>query len=373
MSDDSPNPKITPQSSASSARDPFALDYASSLRRWSARTFTWEHVVSGLKTFMWVAPLTILIWVYAEREQVVQKEETIPIAVKSTDPNRIVSLRPGDESIVATIEGPRLAVDRVRELVTTPGKGPVVQIEFDGRGYKSGEWAPLDTERYVGDSPIFKNRGVTIRDCKPRTLQVFVDELIEKNVEVRVPSDVTNLAGPPAFEPRMVRVRGPKAKLEDPREPLIITAELSGREEIQTPGPKDIAAVPLRSSISDASIQIFPNTVRATIDVSQQEEKFAIASMPIWHCVPTGLLNQYRVEAPPNIPNITVIGPHDQIQLLQRGEYRPKAILEMTAEDVGKRQQRELKFDLPDRVKVVAEDKEKTRISFQLVKESAPE
>jgi hypothetical protein len=132
MSDDRPNPKITPQT-ASAARSEFALDYASSVRRWSARTFTMENLLSGLKTFAWVAPLTILIWVYAEREQVVQKEVTIPIAVKSTDPGRIVSLRPGDESIVAFIEGPRLAVDRVSELVTQPGVGPVVQIELDAR------------------------------------------------------------------------------------------------------------------------------------------------------------------------------------------------------------------------------------------------
>ena len=188
-----------------------------------------------------------------------------------------------------------------------------------------------------------------------------------------VPSEVTNLAGPPAFEPRTVRVRGPRAKLEDPREPLVVVAELTGRDELQTPGPKDIAAVPLRASIDDPSIQLSPTTVRAIIDVSQREEKFLIASMPIWHSTPAGLLQQYRVEAPPSVPNITVIGPHDQIQSLARGEYRPKALLEITAEDAGERIPRELKFDLPDRVKVIAEDREKTRVSFQLVKEATPE
>src|SRR5262245_38902503 len=165
MSDQPQIPQIKPAADTSATSE-----YVASLRRWAFRTFTVENFISGLKTFAWVAPLTILIWVYAEREQVVVRETTIPIAVKSTDPNRIVSLRPGDESIVASIEGPRLAVDRVSELVTTPGKGPVVQIEFDGRGYKSGEWAPFDTEKYVGDNPIFKNRGLTVRDCKPRTI-----------------------------------------------------------------------------------------------------------------------------------------------------------------------------------------------------------
>jgi hypothetical protein len=170
-----------------------------------------------------------------------------------------------------------------------------------------------------------------------------------------------------------VRVRGPRAKIEESREPLVVYAELSNREELQTPGPKEIAAVTVRSSINDPSITLTPTTVRATLDVAQREEKYLIASMPIWHSTPTGLLQQYRVEAPPSVPNITVIGPSDQIELLRSGSYRPKALLELTAEDAGKRQQRELKFDLPDRVKVVADDKEKTRVSFQLVREASPE
>ncbi|MBC8105035.1 MAG: hypothetical protein H7Z14_00470 [Anaerolineae bacterium] len=368
MSEESPTPSIKPPPKTSALGDAVRA-YLWNLRRWSARTFTGENLVSSMKTFAWVAPLTILIWVYAEREQVVQRETTIPIAVKSTDPNRIVSLRPGDESIVAFIGGPRLAVDRVIELVTNPGKGPIVQIEIDGRGYESGKWVPVDTERYVGENPIFRNRGVAITSCKPRTLQILVDELVERDVEVRVPTDVTNLAGSPVFEPSTVRVRGPKTKLEDPRQPLVITADLANREEIQLPGPHQLPAVSVRANISDPSITLSPSTVKATLDVSQKEERYLIASMPIWQSTPTGFLEKYRIECPPSISNITVIGPHDQIELLRKGEVRPKAQLEVTAEDEGKqRTARELKFDLPDRVKVVAEDKEKTKVLFQLVK-----
>src|SRR4051812_25126512 len=112
MSEDSPTPSIKPAPKPSALGDA-VREYAWNLRRWSARTFTTENFFAFMKTFAWVAPLTILIWVYAEREQVVQRETTIPIAVKSTDPNRIVSLKPGDESILAFVGGPRLAVDRV--------------------------------------------------------------------------------------------------------------------------------------------------------------------------------------------------------------------------------------------------------------------
>src|SRR5881392_2688309 len=91
------------------ARPNFIGDTSTNLRRWFTRTFTLENLFVTLKTLAWVTPLTILIWVYAEREQVTSRPVTIPIAVKSVDPNRIVRLRSGDESVSAQISGPNAA------------------------------------------------------------------------------------------------------------------------------------------------------------------------------------------------------------------------------------------------------------------------
>src|SRR5688572_2465165 len=56
------------------------------VRRWARDTFSRDQLVAGVKQLAWVAPLTLLIWVYAEREQ--QDDETLrfPVTVSSTNP-----------------------------------------------------------------------------------------------------------------------------------------------------------------------------------------------------------------------------------------------------------------------------------------------
>src|SRR3954467_3445784 len=68
--------------------------------RWRER-FSRENVMNSLRTLAWVVPLTILIWIYAEREQLATEPVVIiPIDVKTTAPNRVVTLiSPADKNI----------------------------------------------------------------------------------------------------------------------------------------------------------------------------------------------------------------------------------------------------------------------------------
>src|SRR4051812_27900483 len=71
---------------------PGTLNYAPSRRTpnrfvawfagWSHEYFTTERIGAFFKTLLWVAPLTILIWIYAERQQQYkQNDVSIPIEV----------------------------------------------------------------------------------------------------------------------------------------------------------------------------------------------------------------------------------------------------------------------------------------------------
>src|SRR5689334_18283698 len=74
----------------SSWREHFARE-----RRWFAETFSKEKMVDMFKQLAWVVPLTLLIWIYAEREQIATlPNETIPFQLVSPDPNKTVELIP---------------------------------------------------------------------------------------------------------------------------------------------------------------------------------------------------------------------------------------------------------------------------------------
>src|SRR5689334_24678115 len=79
-------------------------------KRWLVSKFTRDNVISNLKTLAWVIPLTLLAWVYAEREQVAPfKDESIPFELKSVDPNRVVSLarKDQDKNLILDLLGPQ--------------------------------------------------------------------------------------------------------------------------------------------------------------------------------------------------------------------------------------------------------------------------
>src|SRR5689334_21555844 len=94
-----PNPPTQPNPQKQRTRPPprHVLNYLGRLgpaqRRVRSTLFSREHWANFLKSLPWVVPLTVLIWVYAEREQLADDPKVpIPIEVRTSDPNRIARI-----------------------------------------------------------------------------------------------------------------------------------------------------------------------------------------------------------------------------------------------------------------------------------------
>src|SRR5947209_20240852 len=87
-----------------------------------------ERVIDVLKNLALVAPLTILIWIYAEREQTATRPNVlIPVEVTINAPGRIVTVK--DPQVVATLSGPAASMDRVIAAIQATSAGhAIVQI-----------------------------------------------------------------------------------------------------------------------------------------------------------------------------------------------------------------------------------------------------
>src|SRR5687768_17272099 len=78
-----------------------------------------EKLNDGFKTFLWVAPLTALIWIYAERAQIAPLEQRIQIAVKSASSDRVATLlAPIDRFVTLDLRAPRASLDAIRDRLT---------------------------------------------------------------------------------------------------------------------------------------------------------------------------------------------------------------------------------------------------------------
>src|SRR5688572_310859 len=111
-SNPAPAPVPGPGPRAASASRTWRDDVSAEWTRFH-NSLTRENLIAHAKTFAWVAPLTLLIWIYAEREQVnIREDEPVPFELVNGDGNRVVSLRQ-DTNLILKLTGPRAAVEDV--------------------------------------------------------------------------------------------------------------------------------------------------------------------------------------------------------------------------------------------------------------------
>jgi len=350
-----------------------------SLRHWFRDACTRENLIGAFTTLAWVVPLSVLIWVWAEREQLYRTENpiAIPIEVTTSDPKRVVTLvRPQEKMIMVDLEGARSNVEVAKGAFGRSGGPSALDIIVDPK-LTPGQTHDLSWQYSVANNPVFLQNRVRVTNCQPPILTVYVDVFEEVELPVVPPATVTNLIAPPIFEPAKVKLRAPREAIRRAGGALSVEADLSNFAELKAPGVHELPAVRVQvPGLSGEHVTITPSTVKATLEVKQSDVSFTIPSVALFALMPSNLQKQYRVDCPDNITNVTVVGPPAQIELLKREDFTPKprAALDVSRDDlpVGTVRTRTLRFyDLPEGVRVSAEDARRT-VDFKLV-ERAPE
>src|SRR5688572_1594835 len=191
----SDTPPIKPAALTAEVK-PRTLEYSATESRWHrmARHMpSGEQIVSFLRTLIWVAPLTLLIWIYAEREQTVTVSSApFHVEVKTTAANHIVTLSyPQDGMLVPEFSGPRANIDRVREKLVPRADGGGLTLTIDpqfGPGLHD-----LLTVNQLNNHALFKNNGITVKSCQPPFLKVRVDVVKTDELPVVVSEEVRKL------------------------------------------------------------------------------------------------------------------------------------------------------------------------------------
>jgi hypothetical protein len=359
--------ELNPTTSPPNDNPALPLDY----HRPPRNPFT-TRVVDVLKTMAWVAPLTVLIWIYAEREQTETRSNVVvPIEVSINAPDRIVSVKdPPDRNVVVTLIGPRNGVQRAYEGIQSASGGrALVQVTLDAK-IPSGEQPISNTASLVAANPIFLQNGVSIRDISPKFLRVQVDDMKEQELPIVPTGEVKNLVGVPIFTPDRVKVRAPESlfKLAATQNKLHVVADLSKVDQLKQPGKQE-ARVPVTWVFEGENVTILPRTVTVACDVSRKDAETVLSSVPIYIAPSPSF--KYKAELRPNvnsIPNIHVVGPQAAIDQLIDGTFKPLAFLIVTNDDVraglGKEQTKELEFGrLPEGVHVT-NDKSQITVPF---------
>jgi len=349
-------------------------EVASTLHRFRSR-FTRENVISNLKTLAWVVPLTLLIWIYAEREQVATtKDVAVPFDMVSLDPNVAIRVRsPSDQNLILELQGPQARLQDVLFKLRGGLLPQGLKIEVPTSLEKNREHR-LDALSLVRNQKIFVDNGVTVLGCQPAGLDVIVDSIVEKQATIVKPPSAKNVDA--TFDPPEVKVRGPMSMLtaveNQNNGQLLIWADL--REDVTKAQPNHYdKEVALRRppGLDDERITVSgPATVKASVDVRKADKIKLIRSMVITVDGPDSLWNKNAIvwvkPVQPVLQNVTVTGPPETIDMLDQLD-QPTARLKVKPQDAGGEvKTRAVQYDLPKGVDVVDDDKNRT-VDFRLV------
>lgn len=302
---------------------------------------TWRsHAIDALKTLLWVVPLTVLIWVYAEREQRVPlRDLPVRVEVKSNQPDRIVTLlQPEDGRVYIDLRGPQGKLEDVRTLLADPRTKPVEIVVPEE--IRPGFEGDFEIATRLKSDELFLRNLVDVENVRP-SVKIRVEEKVRRQVPVQpqpaLPGDV-------AIEPENVTLEGsPGAFQNIPEELMIAVADLS-KFTHQGVGTYT-ETVPVRFPAGTDSIKIVPSKVTAKVEIRQAEAYELPQPVPIVVELPAGILDgsgqvpsftdRYNLSfSKVTQPKVMVTGSGAGIEQLKQGKFKPTAVIKLTPEDL---------------------------------------
>jgi hypothetical protein len=340
------------------------------------------RLIDFLKSLIWVAPLTLLIWIYAEREQtVVLPNVECPVELQTTGLNRAVRiLDPKTGSLhqaklSVTLDGPSANVYAVARAIGTPvADHPAIQISV-GPETDLGN-SPLDMRKLLNENPLLVSKGVTVRSCEPQSFLVEVDAVINRTLIVRGDPLPANVVGTPIFNPATVTVHAPSSYFkpaDDHHEQIFAIADLKNFPQAKQEGKNTFSGVPITWPLkTDESVTFSPPNVEAVFTIAAPtKEDTCHYALLVWVQMPPVSYHEYRVEYDRSLSDVVVKGPAELVDRVVKGteDPIPRAVLVVQPDDKDGSEITHLaQFDnLPEGVQVV----KPYPITFKLIKRTA--
>jgi hypothetical protein len=287
------------------------------------------RLLGALRTFLFVAPLTLLIWIYADRELIVKLDDIgVAISVKSSQSDRIVTLlSPTDGQIHLDLEGAQSSLENVRDSLINRRDPLLLLLPED---IKPGDAVDVDAINMLTRSDLFASSTVQVARVRP-AIRVRVEKRISKSLKI-VPNPKTPFVGDVKFEPETAEVSGPSGEIEKLSENAVIYANLSSFQTRTVGEYTGLVPVILSESLPGLD---FPKTVTAKVKVLESKP-ITLKSVPILIQIPTSVMERKGFSVKVSrvtLPNVLVSGPPEAIEQITKGNFSPAAIIELTPDE----------------------------------------
>jgi hypothetical protein len=296
----------------------------------------------SIRNILVVTLVTLLIWAYAESESL-RTEDLAATVGFTTSSGRAVWLvdSPGRSTmeIKLRVDGATGAIDAMRSrLSKTVELAPGVELPKDPGDHS------VDLRTALRASPLFADSGVTISEVSPVTVVIRVDELVSRQVPVRVELPPgTDTVGPPETQPGLVTLTFPgmfesglgELAVLAPVDRALLTPLTPGRLE-RIPGVPLLAPQAIRGQ---PFVSIEPQAVTVTLTLRDQTAFLDLPTVPVQIRISPIAYAEWEIEIPQDsrfLRNVRVSGPGDLIDQVLDGRLPIIAYVALTPEDLNR-------------------------------------
>lgn len=310
----------------------------SRLRPTSSRRFTRSWLWEQTRTFLWVALVSGLIWVYADMEFTETKEFTVTVHFVSAPNSKLVLSSPNDQEIIFRARGNRGSLEAFENLSKSRGS----RIELDLARFQPGANDVSAEELLLRDSGFAKS-GLTVVSGTPSRVQFQLDRMLTiKDVPVELDYTGAILAHPAVVRPATMDIQVPESKwrliLQQRPTPVLRTATVN-LAKVPTDRPLTLEVVP---AIEGVPVIAARQTVSVEVQVTRLTEQMSL-TVNVRVNTPTGWLDpadntwkEYQLLRKDPLEwrkQIMVTGPKQDLEALKARELEVVAFVTLTDDD----------------------------------------
>lgn len=294
-----------------------------------------------LQTYLFVSIITVLVWLYAEGENLTEEKLYPDIEfVAPAGRQLLIVPRQPSEPVLVTVRGPTTQLARLnREESEQP-----LAIELLDDPSTDNPNREVDLLDALSRHPRYADLGIEIAEVTPRRVTVRVERYVPRDLPVEAPPPGDfQFNETPIVEPAQATVRMPASDWANIPADVRVIAELNADDLAQREVNKQHVLVNVPLVLPQARgldrVTIAPTAATVTLTVTQKTKKSEPQSIPIKLLVPIGELARYDVQlvdqADPWLSRIVFSGPNETIDRINKKEVKVWAELRLDSDDLG--------------------------------------
>ena len=318
---------------------------------------TKSSMIEKLEIYLIVTAITVLIWLYAEGENVKEyPSEQIKVIFVAPSGDELF-IQPHEEQRITTVI--ECATSQYSTLQRLMNERRRIEIEVKYR--KDERTQVIDLQQEIQNS-IVGALGVTVKKTVPATLPIIVERFDVVTLSAKVVSSKFKLSEA-SCDPEKVEVKVPQHLAETIRG-IIVHADVDaaiqelGKLEDGRSYQRSIA-FSLPPEYVNADLAITPATANVRFAISNLPAKTSISNVPIYTRLPIGEMNNYKILTDNGlrfVPGpVQLSGPGEVIDMLNSRKVPITAELRLTTDELEQAiTSKILHIDVPPGVEIIS-------------------